>query len=396
MSNFVIYGHFGSHNHGNEAIVRGLKNILGKVEVVLYSYNIEMDIKFELNDICEVRPFFRRYRRYSFHHIVAALSARLKLRNNQFLFKNYRLKQFFQNLNGVYMLEAGDQYCENYEIKNFYAYVNKKIVNKGVKTVMLPCTIIEKDFDNKKLIEDLKRYSLIFARESCTYNALIKAGFSDVVHFAPDPAFVMEPKQVKLPNLFTKNSIVGLTIGMLAQGKEEYTEKVIENSKNLIKYIIYNTDFSVALIPHVNVSDNLTDITSMRILYNEFKDTGRIVEISEKRADEQKYIISQCRFMVTLRTHASISAYSSGVPTLVIGYSQKSKGIAMDLFETSENYVINVESLNNKNCLTNSFIWLVENEDMIKQKLSKVLPLYLEKMEVINNELMKISGKCNV
>ena len=45
------------------------------------------------------------------------------------------------------------------------------------------------------------------------------------------------------------------------------------------------------------------------------------------------------------RTHATIAAYSSCVPTLVVGYSIKARGIAKDLFGTDEGYVLPVQAL---------------------------------------------------
>lgn len=330
------------------------------------------------------------YKRYSPTHISLAVLNRLTKNLN--LSYAYRLSPFLQTIDGIYLLEAGDQYCENSSITDFYAYLNKKINQRGGKTVMLPCTISEKSLKNPKIVEDLRRYSLIFARESITYNALLNIGLGEKTRFAPCSAFVMKPKDWTLPELFLSRPVVGITVGVLAQGKELYTKAVFENSRALIHHIFNNTDFAVALIPHVNVGENLTDVIPMHDLYNEFKDTGRIVLINERRADEQKHTIKNCRFLVTVRTHASIAAYSSGVPTLVIGYSQKSKGIAKDLFGTSENYVVSVDSLDTEDKLIKAFEWLVKNEVTVKRKLEKELPAYLNKVRVTYDEIRKMAG----
>jgi polysaccharide pyruvyl transferase WcaK-like protein len=60
---------------------------------------------------------------------------------------------------------------------------------------------------------------------------------------------------------------------------------------------------------------------------------------------ELKHIISRCRFFIGARTHVTIAAYSSCVPTLVLGYSVKSRGIARDLFGTEVGYVLPVQKL---------------------------------------------------
>jgi colanic acid/amylovoran biosynthesis protein len=397
MDNIVVYGHYGSKNHGNEAILRGFYELFSYDKFTLYTYLPETDLEFHLDEICSVKPFLRMYKRYSFVHIV--IHFWIRIFKNKLLFNIYSLNPFFKNVKsnrGIYLLEAGDQYCEGKQLRSYYAYINKKITQNHGKTVMLPCTIDEKAFDDNDLIKDLNRYSLIFARESITYSALVKAGLGEKTFFAPCTAFVMKARTCDLPLIFTQKNVIGLTVGLLAQGKEEYSENVIKNSRELIKYILKNTEYSIALIPHVNVTDALNDVTPMGELYNEFKESGRIVEIRENRADEQKFIISKCRFLITVRTHASIAAYSSGVPTIVIGYSQKSKGIATDLFGTSENYVIGVDTLTSSEKLMNAFIWLEGNEAHIRKKLQDVLPSYIERINIIKSEIKRLAGELNV
>ena len=51
----------------------------------------------------------------------------------------------------------------------------------------------------------------------------------------------------------------------------------------------------------------------------------------EANAAQRKYLISRCELIVCCRTHASIAAYSTGVPALVVGYSVKAQGIGKDL-----------------------------------------------------------------
>ena len=93
---------------------------------------------------------------------------------------------------------------------------------------------------------------------------------------------------------------------------------------------------------------------------------------------ELKGFISKCRLFIGARTHATIAAYSTCVPTLVIGYSVKAKGIAKDIFGTYKNYVLPVQSLKNKDDLINGFDWLKNNEDSIRQHLKNFMPSYRE------------------
>ena len=64
--------------------------------------------------------------------------------------------------------------------------------------------------------------------------------------------------------------------------------------------------------------------------------TGRVVFFEDHNCMELKGIISKCRFFVGARTHSTIAAYSMGIPTLVVGYSVKARGIARDLLGGEE------------------------------------------------------------
>lgn len=66
------------------------------------------------------------------------------------------------------------------------------------------------------------------------------------------------------------------------------------------------------------------------------------------------------------------------MPTLVLGYSVKSRGIARDLFGNEENYVLPVQSLQEPDELTKHFRWLVGHERN-KRSFRKIMPEYISK-----------------
>ena len=116
----------------------------------------------------------------------------------------------------------------------------------------------------------------------------------------------------------------------------------------------------------------------MKYLYEKYKRTKRIILLEDQNCEKLKGVISKCRFFIGARTHSTIAAYSSFVPTLVVGYSVKAKGIAKDLFGTYENYVIPVQSFEDENRLLNSIKWLMDNEKEIKEYLENYIPVYKE------------------
>ena len=132
------------------------------------------------------------------------------------------------------------------------------------------------------------------------------------------------------------------------------------------------------MIPHV-VWKNNNDQIVLKQLYEGFKKTGRVILLSDYNSMQLKGFIARCRLFVGARTHATIAAYSSGVPTLVLGYSVKSKGIARDIFGTEENYVIPVQNMTNTSALSDGFLWLLENEKDIRVHLESIIPEYIKK-----------------
>ena len=76
------------------------------------------------------------------------------------------------------------------------------------------------------------------------------------------------------------------------------------------------------------------------------------------------------------RTHATIAAYSTCVPTLVAGYSVKASGIAKDIFGTDQNYVLPVQAFVGKKDLTEAFLWMSDHEQYIREYLKNKMPEY--------------------
>lgn len=112
--------------------------------------------------------------------------------------------------------------------------------------------------------------------------------------------------------------------------------------------------------------------------------------VPDMSCQKLKYIISQCRFFIGARTHATIAAYSSCVPTLVIGYSVKSRGIARDLFGTEEHYVLPVQTLEEQEELIKAYDWLAGKEQEIRARLAQIMPAYCVRAGAAGEEIRKI------
>lgn len=385
-----LYNQGGSKNHGCEAIVRSTKKIIDK-QMTLMTLQFDEDIKYELDKILDIIDDKEKsFNGKTFKYYIAALETKL---NGSFVINTlFRKKTLFNRIkkNDIAFSIGGDTYCyPGYEMLSNINYILKK---KKVKTVLWGCSIEPSLLKDKNLVKDMKRYDLITVRESLSYEGLLAAGIKDNVVLCSDPAFTLDKIDLPLPDNFIESNTVGINVSPLIMSCEKKDGITKQNYIELIDYIVKNTDMNVALIPHV-VWENNDDRIPLRELYEKFKNTNRICLINDCNCMELKGYISKCRFFVGARTHATIAAYSTCVPTLVVGYSIKAKGIAKDIFGTYDNYVLPVQSLSQKNDLTNAFLWMYNYEDEIKTHLKNCMPDYIgramiaqEKIEELLNE----------
>lgn len=209
-----------------------------------------------------------------------------------------------------------------------------------------------------------------------------------------DPAFTLATTPCKLPENFVQKNTVGINLSPLVMGWSNNGELVWDNYCCTIDYIIRETDMNICLIPHVFRTEGDYDMIPHLKLYKKYKDTGRVSIISDTSLSckHLKHIISQCRFLITARTHASIAAYSSIVPTLVLGYSIKSIGIAVDLFGTSDNYVVSTDNLLTSSQLKVAFRYITDHEQEIISILRERVPIMQQR---VNNACSRIINKYN-
>jgi polysaccharide pyruvyl transferase WcaK-like protein len=89
-------------------------------------------------------------------------------------------------------------------------------------------------------------------------------------------------------------------------------------------------------------------------------------------AAELKWIIARCEIFAGARTHATIAALSSGVPTLSIGYSLKARGLNQDIFGNLNN-CISVTDLNATN-FTERLKSILGTQENIRTHLADCIP----------------------
>lgn len=371
MQKIALYAHGGSGNHGCEAIVRSLAKYLHLSEKdYLLSNKSKEDICYGLNNYLIIKDVRSKINTGFLYRIKSKFCSNPDKYYYRQLYKH--LPCLIKDFDIAYSI-GGDNYC--YRGMDLEMMVMHQLIRKtGVKTVLMGCSVEPKSLSDE-ILDDLKLYDTIYCRESLTYDSLSHYGFTNLKPL-PDTAFILDRKDLDLPSGFIPDNTVGLNVSPLIIKKGKDSEIVFKNFVSLINYILKDTNMNVALIPHVVWSHN-DDRIPLRKLFDIFKGTNRIVLIEDHNAEELKGFIARCRFLVAARTHASIAAYSSGIPTLVIGYSIKSRGIAKDLFGTDQHYVLPVENMIHEDDLTKSFNWLIEHENLIIQLYKEKLPKYL-------------------
>ena len=370
----LLYGNGGAGNHGCEAIVRGTVDFLGKDnKYLIHSIDKNEDERYGLNNLAEIYHA-KNTPKKDLSFLTAYI--KMKLLNApmamDILEYNERIKAA-EDIDFAFSV-GGDNYC--YGGTDIYGDLNKAYHKNGKKTVFWGCSVEPDVVADAKIAKDLKLYNLIVARESITYEAIKEVNPNTVL--CPDPAFFMKPQECKIDKRFESGNVIGINLSPMIISNEKNDGITLKNYKNLVEHILKNTESCVALIPHV-VWDSNDDRKALKELYDLCEDKERIILVEDHTAPELKYIISKCEVFVGARTHSTIAAYSTGVPTLVVGYSVKAKGIARDLFGTEKNYVLPVQALKNENDLKEAFDYIYNRKEEIRTHLTSFLPGYLEK-----------------
>lgn len=369
MKQFLLYGHGGAYNHGAEAIVKCTVRLLNKFypgsKIILSTHFKDQDIEFDLpvDEYCERDQDYLEKDKIS-----------LEKGNYDSLIYKSTLDKITRDT--ICLSVGGDNYC--YDNWRKWKTIHETALERGASSILWGCSI-EPSIIDDEMVNTLSTHHMITARESLTYNALMEKGLRNVIPCA-DLAFLLEAKLCDLPDNFIIDNTVAINISPMVVRRENSGGIVLRNTENLIKSIIENTDMNVALVPHVLMNTD-NDLTLLQEIFHRIDNKERICLINEKlSAAEYKYIISKCRFGVFARTHASIAAYSSYMPCIVIGYSVKSEGIASDL--GLGDYVLPLHNFRDDYSLLSIFKNMRDKEQQIKQILFEKMPSYKEKAEI--------------
>jgi len=247
---------------------------------------------------------------------------------------------------------GGDNYSLDYGVPKAFTDLDDIAIQKGRPIILWGASVgpfsAMPDYE-RYMSDHLQKVTGIFARESATIEYLESIGVARNVYSVADPAFLMDPvKPEGIEDVLPLDEeAIGLNLSPLMAkyvtggDLEAWTGR----AASIIESVAKTTGMPVYLIPHVtNPTSN--DHEFMQRALSLIKDrNGNITLISpEYNAAETKWIISQMTLFAGARTHATIAALSTSVPTLSFAYSIKAQGINRDIFGHTD-YCMNPQDL---------------------------------------------------
>ncbi len=393
---FLIVGHGGFFNRGCEAILDTTLRLLNEwfdsptFTVVSFDWANDRHYgkKWERVSFRNVNP--ERWR--SPHWYLKNARQLLHLPSGDWRAIHRHLRSEYRKADAVLSV-GGDNYTTDYSpFPAYFLDLLKYAREQGSRGIIWAATV--GPFDDPevrgKIVEVLKDASLITARESLTVEYLASLGITENARAVADTAFLLEP--VPSPTalsyrIFEEKKFLGICASsMLWRYVSDQTDH--DRTADLVSFIdwaVEELDFSVALIPHVvdirpDAPLRRNDYVFLSQIAQRVRNRDRVVLVGPSLgAGETKYVISRCRFFVGSRTHSTISALSSGVPTISLSYSMKSRGINQDVLG-NEDFLVPVGKLSLER-LQEILCQVLRREDEIRGKLAETLPAVKEMAE---------------
>lgn len=289
---------------------------------------------------------------------------------------------------------GGDNYSLDYVVPTAFFGANSVTIRYGKPLVIWGASVgpFGKNPKFEKFAtKELKKVSLICARESETISYLASIGVTENVRAVSDPAFTLEPQIVKDdPNMSViEQPCIGLSLSSLLIRYWRGEISWLDSATRCVTSVLRKNDLPIVLAPHV-VYPQRNDHAFMQEIVNrlgKLKDRVKLIG-PHYNAQQLKWIISRLTVFIGARTHATIAALSSAVPTISIGYSMKAKGINKDIFGHCD-WVIQVNELQG-DALGELTRKLLDAAPKVRRHLTEVMPAYKSRAKQAGKYLREI------
>ena len=382
---FLLLGNGPYLNRGCEAIVRGTINIINEyfdnteyVNAAIFSeeldYKSQREAEIDSSIVTEC-IFGYRHKAKALDNICEKIARKINMHYNAYSEKELEiLDKYIDNDVKAIISVGGDNYSLDYGYPDRFVAIDNYARRKNIPLIIWGASVgpfsKDKNYENK-MKEHLKLVDGIFARENETVSYLKSIGVEKNVYRISDPAFHLE---VIKPNGYNENDIkensIGFNVSPLMPKFCNMSEtNFVECTVKIITRLINESNSTIYLIPHVTIGSG-SDYKLMSKVYNKIENKSRIVLINDKyNASELKWIISKMKVFFGARTHSTIAALSTNVPTLSFVYSIKSIGINKDIFG-DDRFCIYPEMYND-NDGANKILETLKDSEKIKIGISK-------------------------
>lgn len=376
--NLLLVGNASYANRGCEAIVRGTISIVERASLIASRssvtngfYGDPESLKAMRATESDARIFHKRLVSYPQRWSLDWFAEKANERCGMHFAARHRVLLDDVKSAGFALEIGGDNYTMDYGFPQRLIDLDQWLMSKEVPVVIWGASIgpfSEDPAAERKMMAHLANLTAVFVRESATFTYLVEEHGLENVHQFADPAFMLEPAEP--PSEATRQKVVDAPVGINVSPlfrayrgasrqmpwlikREELSDWVNETAA-LVAATRRKTGQRVLLIPHVaSHSPGIDDFSFLADVHRVCLQQGVTdVDIIEEdlNAAELKWIISRCSLLVAARTHATIAAFSTGVPTLSLGYSRKAVGINRDVFDTDE-FCLSAKDLNEKSWL---------------------------------------------
>jgi len=293
---------------------------------------------------------------------------------------------------------GGDNYAIDFGLPTLFTGLDDVVLEKG-KSIFLwgssigPFSALPEY--EQYMSRHLNNVTGIFARESSTMDYLKSINVTDNVYHVSDPAFYMDPvkpAEIDDSTPFEEDAI-GINLSPLMAkyvtgGDLDCWTKI---AGSIIQAVAHKTEMPIYLIPHVAIPGS-NDYEFMRKALSQIDEIPKNVTlVPAYNAAETKWIISQMTLFAGARTHATIAALSSCVPTLSFAYSMKAIGINRDVFE-SESYLLAPQNINASNSVE-KISSMITDINSIQSELKKTIPRIIKRAEYAGQCLKNLSHR---
>ena len=387
---FILAGNGPYRNRGCEAIVRGTVKILRNTfqdptflsVSVLRNDELEQQVNGETDPaITHKKLNDERYgKKRSFFQRILSLPFAAKEK----YYLCHEMLPFIDDAAAVLSV-GGDNYSLDYGIPRLFTDLDDVVLEKKRPLILWGASVGPfwklPDYE-RSMKRHLKKVTAIFARESATRDYLSKLGITEQVYPVADPAFLLDPQEPagEHRTLAIPEGAIGLNLSprmakYVTGGDIPRWEQV---SADIVSSIARRTSRPLYLIPHVTVpgSDDFTFMEKVCRRTDVQAGSRITLVLPGYSAAETKWILSKMSLFAGARTHATIAALSSAVPTLSFGYSIKAKGINRDIFGHEE-YCLDPDQLTPE-IVTLRIESLLDNGDEVKNELLRKIPFIQE------------------